>query len=108
VAVSPQTIAGTDGTRDALSLAFTLLRDPGNEAARTLGLVFALPVYLRPVYEKFGIDLPAANGDETFELPIPATYVIDQAGTVRWAHVDLDYRTRAEPADILGALDALD
>lgn len=108
VAVSPQTIAATSATQDDLSLGFTLLRDANNESARALGLVFALPPYLRPVYAKFGIDLPATNGDESFELPVPATYVIDKSGTVRWAHVDLDYRTRAEPADVLAALDAID
>lgn len=66
--------------------------------------MFTLPEYVRPVYAKFGIDLPAANGDDSFELPVTATYVIDKDGVIRWAHVDLDYRTRAEPRDILRAL----
>ncbi len=67
--------------------------------------MFTLPEYVRPVYEQFGIDLPAANGDDSFELPVPATYVLDKEGVIRWAHLDLDYRTRAEPRDILRALD---
>ena len=92
----------------ALASPFPILSDPGNAVARRFGLVFALPERLRPVYARFGIDLPAANGDSSFELPVPATYVIDRDGTVRWAHVDVDYRTRAEPADLLAALDALD
>jgi peroxiredoxin len=91
----------------AKELPFPVLSDPGNAVARGYGLVFTLPEYVRPVYEKFGIDLPAANGDESFELPVPATYVIDAAGIIRWAHVDLDYRTRAEPADLLEAVRAL-
>lgn len=66
-----------------------------------------LPENLRPVYEQFGIDLPAANGDDSFELPIPATYVIDKDGKIRWAHVSTDYTTRAEPSDVVQALDAL-
>lgn len=89
------------------SLSFHVLSDPGNDVARSYGLEFTLPSYLRPVYKQFGIDVPAANGDDTFALPVSATYVIDKSGTVRWAHVDLDYRTRAEPADVLAALDAL-
>jgi peroxiredoxin len=96
-----------DGTQDmktAQHLGFRVLSDPGNTVARTYGLVFPLPEVLRPVYAKFGIDLPAENGDDSFELPVPATYVVDTDGTIRWAHVNLDYRTRAEPRDIVAAL----
>ena len=100
----------TERTREmqtALENAYPILSDPGNKTARAFGLVFTLPEYLRPVYAKFGIDLPAANGDDTFELPVPATYVIDRDGTIRWAHVDVDYTHRAEPRDILEALTKL-
>ncbi len=107
VAVSPQTAAASLATQNEWSLGFAALSDPGNAAARSFGLVFTLPDYVRPVYEKFGIDLKAANGDDSFELPISATYVIDRSGTVQWAHRDLDYRTRAEPSDILAALDRI-
>ena len=92
----------------AASLTFPVLSDLGNEVARAYGLVFTVPESIRPHYEKFGIDLPATNGDDSFELPVPATYVIDSGGTIRWAHVDLDYTKRAEPADVLKALDDLD
>jgi peroxiredoxin len=88
----------------AAKLDFPVLSDVGNKTARAYGLEFVLPAYLRPVYEKFGIDIPTSNGEDTFKLPVPATYVIDQDGIIRWAHVDLDYRTRAEPSDILEAL----
>jgi peroxiredoxin len=89
------------------SLTFPVLSDRGNNVARSYGLVFTLPESVRPFYKSSGIDLPAANGDESFELPVPATYVIDQQGRIRWAHVDLDYTVRAEPADILKALDGI-
>lgn len=59
------------------------------------------------VYDKLGFDLQRVNGGHARTLPLPATYVIDRDGTVRWAFVDTDYTTRAEPADILAALDAL-
>ena len=91
----------------ASKLTFPVLSDPGNAVAREYGLVFTLPEYVRPVYEKFGIDLPRDNGDDSFQLPVPATYVIDKQGVIRWAHVNLDYRTRAEPADVVAALEAL-
>jgi len=107
VAVSPQIASGSKDMQTALSLTFPVVSDPGNAVARTYGLVFTVPEYIRPIYEKFGIDLPAANGEASFELPVPATYVIDKQGVIRWAHVDLDYTKRAEPADVLAALDAL-
>ena len=104
LAISPMTPASTAEMKQALESPFPILSDGGNEVARTFGLVHVLPEYLRPVYEQFGIDLPKANGDQTFELPLPATYVIDQDGTIRFAHVELDYTQRAEPRDILAAL----
>lgn len=67
-------------------------------------LVFTLPEDLRPIYEGFGIDLPAHNGDDTFELPIPATYVVATDGTVVHAFVNADYTKRLEPAEIISAL----
>lgn len=61
---------------------------------------------LAAVYDRFGFDLQRVNGGHARTLPLPATYVIDRAGTIRWAFVDPDYTQRAEPADILDALDA--
>lgn len=92
----------------AEKLTFPVLTDEGLKVAKTYGLVFVLDETVRPIYEQFGIDLPAANGNTSFELPIPATYVIDRSGKITWAYRDLDYRARAEPADILEALKKLD
>ena len=107
VAISPMTPESSDDMRTAQTLTFPVLSDPGNAAARAYGLVFTLPERLRPLYADFGIDLPASNGDDSFELPVSATYVVDREGKIRWAHIDLDYTTRAEPEDVLRALDAL-
>ncbi|MEM8717257.1 MAG: AhpC/TSA family protein, partial [Cyanobacteria bacterium P01_G01_bin.4] len=71
------------------------------------GLVFELPEQLRPIYTDFGIDIPTHNGDETFELPIAATYVIAPNGKVAHAFVDADYTKRLDPEDIVSALQAL-
>lgn len=106
VAVSPQTPDASLSTAEKLALAFPVLSDAGNAVAETFGLVFTLPEALRQVYIGFGLDLPAANGDDTFRLPIPATYVIRADGTVAWRFADPDYTKRAEPADVLAALRA--
>ncbi|MGC8514105.1 MAG: peroxiredoxin-like family protein [Acidimicrobiales bacterium] len=107
VAVSPQTPDTSLSTAEKLDLAFPVLSDAGNQVAESFGLVFTLPEALREVYSGFGIDLPAANGDDRFSLPIPATYVLRADGTVAWRFADADYTKRAEPDDVLAALAAL-
>lgn len=86
------------------ALAFQVLSDQGNTFARQCGLVYTLPEELRPIYKNWGIDLPAVNGETTFELPLPATYVVDQQSTIMLSFVDADYTKRLEPSTVLEAL----
>jgi peroxiredoxin len=67
----------------------------------------ALDPEMRALYQEWGIDLVEANGNDSYELPVPATYVIDYDGIIRAAYVDKDYTRRMEPADIIAALKAL-
>ncbi len=87
---------------------FEILSDVGNEVSRLFGLVFTLPESLRTIYAGFGIDLPAHNGDQHFELPLPATYVIRRDGVIAHAFVDADYTRRMEPEEILCQLEAIE
>jgi len=107
VAVTPEQPERIEETVGRAGVAFPVLHDSGNAFAQSLGLVFSLPESLRPQYAALGIDLPAFNGDATFSLPVPATYVLDRDGTVAYAFVDADFKRRAEPAAILAALRSL-
>ena len=107
VGISPETMAVSRQTVQDHQLEFEVLSDEGNRVARDYGLVMIVDKAIRPYYAQWGIDIPAANGDESFELPVPATYVIDQTGVIRAAHVDKDYTKRMEPAEIVTALQAL-
>ncbi|MEM9568905.1 MAG: peroxiredoxin-like family protein [Cyanobacteria bacterium P01_E01_bin.34] len=107
VAVSPQTPDNSLSTVEKNELTFEVLSDVGNQVAKDYGLVFELPEKLRPIYADFGIDIPTHNGDETFELPIAATYVVAPNGKVVHAFVDADYTKRLDPEDIVAALQAL-
>jgi peroxiredoxin len=107
VTVSPQLPDNSLSTAEKLDLTFEVLSDVGNGVAREFGLVFTLPEEMRSIYQDFGIDLPGANGDESFELPMPATYVIDKSGIVRLAFVDIDYTRRLDPEDIIESLKKL-
>ena len=104
VAVAPELPDKSLSTAERNALAFEVLSDVGNKVARDFGLVFSLAEELRPIYASFGIDIPAYNGDDTFELPMPATYVIDTDGTIVHAFVDTDYTKRLEPAEIVEIL----
>ena len=107
VAISPELPDNALSITEKHELAFPVLSDVGNTGARDYGLVFALAESLRPLYKGFGIDIPVSNGDNSFELPVPATYVVDSTGTIRYAYAKADYTLRAEPADVLAAVKAL-
>lgn len=107
VAVSPQIPDESLSLAEKHALDFTVLSDVGSDTAKAYGLAFDLPDDLAAVYGKLGFDLRRVNGGHPRTLPLPATYVIDQTGTVRWAFADTDYTKRAEPAHIIAALDAL-
>ncbi|GGV20198.1 peroxiredoxin [Streptomyces filipinensis] len=107
VAVSPQVPDESLSFAEKNELAFDVLSDVGCDTAKQYGLAFDLPQDLAAVYEGLGIDLHRSNAGHARTLPIPATYVIGQDGLIRWAFVNTDYTSRAEPADILTALDNL-
>ena len=106
VAISPELPDHTLDTAQKEELTFEVLSDVGNEAARKYGVVYPLPDYLVQVF-RAGLDLAARHGDDKWELPLAATYVIDTDGTITYAFVDKDYRKRAEPAEVLEAVKAL-
>lgn len=104
VAISPETPDHSLSTSEKHALKFEVLSDAGNRVAEEFGLVFVLAEELRPIYKDFGIDLPAFNGDDSYGLPVPATYVIGSDGTIVYSLVNADYTQRAEPEDIINAL----
>lgn len=108
VAISPETPDKGVETRDANELGYQVLSDDGNRVANRYGVVFALDPALRDVYRGFGIDLPEANGDASWTLPLAATYVIGTDGEIKWAFVDADYTKRAEPSEVVAALREID
>ncbi|HLB86772.1 MAG TPA: peroxiredoxin-like family protein [Terriglobales bacterium] len=104
VAISPQRVQQSFFMADQHKLRFPLLSDAGNQVARQFGLVYRVPDYQQAVYRRAFINLPFANGDESWELPIPATYIFGRDGTALYASANADYMERPEPADILKLL----
>lgn len=101
VVVSPQTQKHTYMTRDMHHLRFPVLSDEGNQVARQFGLVYRMSSELQAMYDSIYTKLPGYNGDQSWELPLPATYIIKPDGVITYAHVDADWRKRPEPEEIL-------
>jgi peroxiredoxin len=107
IAITPESPDKSLSTAEKNALQFEVLSDKGHKVARQFGLAFPVAEVLRPIYKQIGADLPAYNGDESWELPIPGTYVIAKNGTIRLAFVDADYTHRLETAAILDCLRSL-
>lgn len=107
IAISPQTPDASLSTKEKDELEFFVLSDEGGEVAKAYDLLFKLQDELIELYKKSGIDLPAHNGNENWELPKPATFVVDQRGTIVFSHVDSDYKNRTDPEEVIGIVKAL-
>ena len=105
VAISPQLPDQTLTTAQKNELEFDVLSDIGNKVAQQFGLLFTLDKRIQELYTGFGIDFEHTYGDKTYQLPLPATYVINQEGVITYAFLNEDYTLRAEPSDVMTALD---
>ncbi|MEM7658256.1 MAG: peroxiredoxin-like family protein [Bacteroidota bacterium] len=106
MALTPELPDQTLSTTEKNELSFEVLSDVGNAVARLYGIVFDLTPAVAEKYQA-AFDLHGYNGDESNQLPLAATYVIDQAGVIRYAFLDAEYRNRAESTEILAALKRL-
>ncbi len=104
IAVSPELPDHSLSTAEKNALTFTVLSDVGSGLAAALGIRFSLSEKVRPFYEKAGHALPQRNGDGSWTLPIPATFVIDRSGIIKASFIEPDYRKRLEPTEALAAL----
>ncbi len=100
VAVSPEA-APAGGNADAEDARFPVLIDHGGKVAEQFGLIFEMDDAAKNVLKSSGFDLEKRNADGRWILPVPGTFVIDRSGSVAYAHVDADYRTRPEPQEIV-------
>lgn len=106
LALTPELPDQSLNTSEKHDLQFNVLSDVGNKTGKDYGVVFKLTPEVAEIYEaSFGMH--NYNGDESDELPLAATYVIDQDGFIQYAFLDADYRNRAEPDDIIEALKKL-
>jgi peroxiredoxin len=106
VGISPQTPRQSDFTAGQHAIPFPLLTDQGCAVAESFGLAWTLPTYLRSYYRGILLNIPFINGEESWRLPVPATYVLSPEGKVLYAECHADFRVRPEPEDVLRSLPA--
>jgi len=107
LAISPMLPEFSMELHRELALSFDLLFDRGNAVASRIGLTFTVSPQVREVYKGAGLSIPLYNGDESWKLPIPATFVLDISGRVVLAWRETDHTMRLEPAEILETLQCL-
>ena len=104
MALSPQLPEYSAATMETLKLSFDVLSDRHNDVARQFGVAFRLPDDLARIYAKLNMDLAKFNGDASWELPLPARYVIGRENIIRAVDVNFDYTIRPEPQETLAVL----
>jgi len=104
LAISPQKPDRSLAISKKNLLEFDVLSDEGCQVAERYGLSFEMPSTHVGVLATVGLSQGNKKGDLVNQIPLPATYVIDSNGSITWAHIDPDYRSRAEVKDILAAL----
>jgi peroxiredoxin len=107
VAISPQAPDQSLSTVEKAELEFTVISDPGNRVARSIGIVFQQADEVLAAQRAIGLDLAEANAEGSTELPRPTVLIVDTDRTVRFVDVQPDYTARTEVADILAGLRAL-
>lgn len=100
-AISPQTVRQSDFTQGQHDIPFPLLYDDGCKVSEQFGLVYTIPPYHQQHYRNVLVNLPFVNGDQSWKLILPATYVLATDGTVLFAEAYADFRVRPEPEDVL-------
>lgn len=103
VVLTPELPEKAKATAAANDLSMVALHDKDSALAKQYGIVFRLPEAIVPVYRD-RLKLPEFNGNDAMELPLSATYVINQEGKITYAFLDADYKKRAEPAEVVEAV----
>jgi peroxiredoxin len=102
-AIGPQTARQSDFMVGQHGLPFPVLTDAGCALAEQFGLAYTVPQYHRDYYRSILVNIPFVNGDQTWRLVLPATYVLARDRRVLYAQAHADFRVRPEPEEVLAA-----
>jgi peroxiredoxin len=112
-AISPQTSRQSDFMVGQHGLPFPVLTDAGCALAEQFGLAYTIPEYHRDYFRSILVNIPfvngmeqkgpGKNGDQSWRLVLPATYVLARDRRVLYAQAHADFRVRPEPEDVMAA-----
>ncbi|KIJ44493.1 hypothetical protein M422DRAFT_30355 [Sphaerobolus stellatus SS14] len=108
VAVSPELHDQAIVTSQKNEVTFPILSGVGNGLARQLNIVFKQPERIKDVWAlRGGVDWQVRYGDESLEVPVTGTLLVDKTGTIRNVHLDPNWTKRLEPTTVLTWIDGL-
>lgn len=107
VALTPERPELADATRATAGADYEVYSDASHAAAKAFRVHFVVDDATRAQYRRYGLKVAESNVSGTWELPAPATFVIDQHGIIRYAFADWDYQKRADPDEVIAAVRAL-
>jgi peroxiredoxin len=107
VGISPELPDNSMSLIEKYSLKFEILSDIENKLANKFGLTYYVEKELQEAYKNLGIDLVSSQGNNNYELPVPATYVVNSNGTIVLAFIDTDYTKRLQPSEVIETLKGL-
>ncbi len=110
IAITPEKPEDAQATIEKANAGYRVFIDPEGDVGKAFRVQFEVDAETRKAYKNYGIDLEKANANGLWELPAPATFVIDTKGVIRWVHAEWDYRAdhRAEPDEVIAAVRDLD
>lgn len=108
VTIHPQKIEVSSDLIDKYRLKFPVLSDENQEVISSFNIRFTVSPEICKLYkESFEIDLEQLNGNGLWNLPVPATFIIDSDGIIKTRHFSHNHMIRMEPRDIIEALSNL-
>ncbi|KAI1163838.1 AhpC-TSA-domain-containing protein [Nemania serpens] len=106
VAISPELPNNNMTATEKHALEFPVLTDLHNAFARKLGIVYDQSS-AKGLHQSIGLDLNERNGNGTWEVPIPATLLVDKDRVVRNTAIEPDWKLRLDPKEALEWIDAM-
>ncbi len=106
VGITPEQQHFTRRQKDEAHAAFRILSDVDNGYALSLNLAIWVGAEVQQEMSAFGCDLPRYQGNESWFVPIPATFIVATDGIIRARFVDPDYRRRMDIDELIAALEA--
>lgn len=107
VAITPELPRYSRELKDYAGAPFPILADLDGGYALELSLLFWVGDEKRDAMKAGGFNIEPYQGNTTWMLPVPATFVVGTDGRVKERYIDPDYRRRMPIDDLLAALRGL-